>query len=444
MSSDAYAALLRELFPRLGGGIRWGLDRTRRLLAAVGDPHLMYPVLHIGGTNGKGSVAATAAAILRAGDRRVGLYTSPHLCTFRERIRIEGMAISEAALLDAAERLRPEIEREAATFFEATTAIAFLALAQAGVEVAVIEVGLGGRLDSTNVVAPISTAVTNVAMDHAEYLGDSLEAIAAEKAGILKQGVPAVTAESDPVVLRVLRESAAVVDARLDVFSAAEIRDLRLGVDGTRFSIDSGWGELNLHTPLIGEHQAVNTALAVRLLEPLTGELRPTRESVQAGVVATRWPGRLQRERFDGIDWYLDVAHNPAGVVALTEAIARLGPRRPLVAVVGILGDKDWTAMLPPIAAAVDALVLSVPATAPPGRVWNPALAAERAGLADAVVIPSFEQALRRARDLAGHGGSVLVTGSFHTVGDALAMLGLAPDGLDPELASLPRLEPAG
>src|SRR5215216_213123 len=198
------------LFARPTGGIRWGLERTLELLAGVGDPHRRFRSLHVGGTNGKGSVAALCDAALRAADpsRTVGLYTSPHLVSFDERIRIGGRTVERELLLACEARLRPEIERTGASFFEATTAIAFLCFAEAGVEAAVVEVGLGGRLDSTNVLEPEACAVTNVARDHTEYLGETLEEIAAEKAGIFKPGVPAVIGERDPHIRSVLAERA--------------------------------------------------------------------------------------------------------------------------------------------------------------------------------------------------------------------------------------------
>jgi dihydrofolate synthase/folylpolyglutamate synthase len=205
LSALDYEELVRELFPRLTGGIRWGLERTRALLSAVGDPHTAYATIHVGGTNGKGSVAATIAGILHAAGHRTGLYSSPHLTTFRERIRIDGTPIEEAALLAAAERLWPHIRATEPSFFEATTAIGFLALADAGVDVAVIEVGLGGRLDATNVIAPVLSVLTNVSLDHVQLLGNTVEEVAREKAGIIKPGTPALTAETDLLVLEIFR-----------------------------------------------------------------------------------------------------------------------------------------------------------------------------------------------------------------------------------------------
>lgn len=419
------------LFSRPTGGIRWGLERTLELLAGVGDPHLRFRSLHVGGTNGKGSVSALCDAALRAADptRTVGLYTSPHLVSFDERIRIGGRPVDRDLLLACEARLRPDIERTGATFFEATTAIAFLCFAEAGADVAVVEVGLGGRLDSTNVLQPVACAVTNVARDHTEYLGESLEEIAAEKAGIFKPGTPAVTGEGDGPALAVLRAKAAAAGAPLAVLDeAASIDGIEVGLEGTRFRLDSArWGRREVRIPLVGAHQARNAALAAELLGVLPDDLRPEWEAVERGFAAVRWPGRMQVERVRGTTWVLDVAHNAAGVVALAATLDGLDLPRPVVLVTAILKDKDWAEMLPPLLARCDAAVLTVAPSSPPERRWEPAAAAEAAGAWSGLpvrVIPDFAAALARAETLAPY-GTVLVTGSVHTVGDALIELGL-------------------
>lgn len=432
MSPLTYDELVAELFPRLTGGIRWGLERTQRMLAAVGDPHLSCAVVHVGGTNGKGSVAAHAESILRRAGRRVGLYTSPHLCTFRERIRIDGAVITEAALLAAAERLRPVISREEPSFFEATTAIAFLALAEAGVDAAVIEVGLGGRLDSTNVVHPDVVVLTNVSLDHVQLLGNTLADVAREKAGIIKPRVPIVTAETGAVAARIFRDAAEAAGARLRTLRPEQIRDVSAAADGTAFSLDgTGWGELQLHTPLAGRHQALNAALAVHALDAAPA-LRPSRTAIEEGIARVRWSGRLQVERAGDVTWVLDVAHNVAGVEALVAALTELAYPEPLIALVGVLGDKDWRNMLAPLHAAVEHVVLTTPPTAPADRRWSPEEALAAAPSDRAEIRPDFTAALERAHELAASaGGTVVVTGSFHTVGDTLAALGLCRDGCD-------------
>lgn len=424
MTELSYGVLLDRLFPRLTGGIRWGLDRTRRLLDDCGDPHHAYPSIHVGGTNGKGSVAAMIESVLRHDGRRTGLYTSPHLVDFRERIQVRGHPIPEGELLAVARELWPRIEAEAPSFFEAATVIAFLALRRAEVDVAVVEVGMGGRLDATNVISPEVTVITNVAMDHAAYLGDDLPAIAAEKAGIIKDGVPVVTGETDPRVLTVLERVAGERRAPLHVIAApvAELDTL-----GTTAVLDTAWGELSLRVPLAGAHQALNLAVAVRALELLRPGLRPSREALVAGAGGTRWPGRVQVEERNGVQWIFDVAHNAAGVASLRASLEALQPRRPLVALIGVLGDKDWDAMLPPLLDVVDHAVLAEPPSAPDERRWDPEDVLTRLGRPPvARVVRPFSAALAEAV-AAARGGTVVCTGSVHTVGDAMLALDIAP-----------------
>jgi dihydrofolate synthase / folylpolyglutamate synthase len=438
-----YARLVDELFPRLTGGIRWGLDRTLRLLATVDDPHLKFPSIHVGGTNGKGSASATAAAILRANGARVGLYTSPHLCTFRERIQIDGEPISEAALLAAAERLWPAIQSEFASFFEATTAIGLLALADAEIDVALIEVGLGGRLDSTNVITPLVTVITNISLDHVQLLGNTLEAVAREKAGIVKAGVPLITGESVGPAAGILYATADARSAPVRAVPTSDVTVDAITLAGTTFRVDTRqWGSLALRTPLIGAHQAWNAAIAIAAVEtlPSTATLGPlTREAVEAGVANVRWPGRMQVEQVAGGLWIFDVAHNVAGVQALLGALDGLGVPAPRTVLVGVLGDKDWAGMLAPLAHWADRLILTAPPTAPADRRWN--LARVAASLPGATeTVPDFEDALRAAARSPAH-GTVIVTGSFHTVGDALAMLGRCDAGSD---VALPEVDLGG
>jgi dihydrofolate synthase/folylpolyglutamate synthase len=296
--------LAEWLSARTTGGIRWGLERTKELLAGADDPHRRFRSVHVGGTNGKGSVAALCESALRAdpAGRRVGLYTSPHLVAFAERIRIDGRPAPDEAILAAAERLLPDIERTGATFFEAATAIAFLCFAEAGVDLAVVEVGLGGRLDSTNVITPLAAAVTNVALEHTQYLGNTLEEIAGEKAGIFKPGIPAITGERNPATLAVLRERAEAAGTRLIELGEQVDRvstESRLGGSLVRFDSRS-WGtgrELNL--PLAGQHQArkLHHRQPVPSRAPALGH-RPVRYE-QIGLLLGR-PPRHRRDRVRG------------------------------------------------------------------------------------------------------------------------------------------------
>jgi dihydrofolate synthase / folylpolyglutamate synthase len=301
-----YDEALAFLFPRTTT-IKFGLDTTGALLRSLGDPHTVMPAIHIGGTNGKGSVSTLVAESLQAAGWRVGLYTSPHLVSFRERIRVDGVAISEPAVAMWTARLAPLIHELGATFFEATTAMAFADFAARGAEVAVVEVGLGGRLDSTNIVTPVVSAVTKIALDHMKYLGESLDDIAREKAGIAKPGVPFVIGERDPALVEVLRR-----EARRVIRAAGGRRDIRVLPPAYEWT-----GALGLRGP----HQRRNAAVAHGILMALPPRWRPAPEAIAEGFAAARVPGRLDRRG----KWLLDVAHNPDGM----EAAGGGAPGRP-------------------------------------------------------------------------------------------------------------------
>ena len=420
--------LEERLFPGIGPGIRLGLDRVEGALADLGAPHLRYPALQVGGTNGKGSVAVVWASILRSPGLRVGLYTSPHLCTFRERFLVDGAPASQQELQEGAELIRPLAHRHGLSFFEASTALAFHIFASRNVDVAVLEVGLGGRLDATRVAAPVLTAVTNVALDHREYLGDTLEAVAREKAGLARRDIPFITSERDPMSRQVLRDGATEAGAPFRFMDPAEaVRHLRWDRSGTAFRLETApWGSLPIESPLLGAYQAGNVALAVRALEDLPPDLMPGKEAVMEGVGHARNPGRLQLVPHDGLTWLLDVAHNPAGAGSLAASLERLALPEPVRFVVGILADKDGPGILAGLGAPAEATVLTVPPSAGPGRAWKPREVAHRMDLS-ARVEEDFPAALQWATEGASPGGTIVVTGSFTTVGDALLHLGCSP-----------------
>lgn len=390
----------RFLFPRQAGGIKWGLETTRALLAALGNPERHFATVHVGGTNGKGSTAAFLAALLRAAGHRVGLYTSPHLVSFTERMQVNGVPVAEEAVAAWTARLAPLAEQTGASFFEITTAIAFADFASRGVEIAVIEVGLGGRLDATNVITPLACGVTRIALEHTDYLGNDLAAIAREKAGIAKPGVPFLTTETDEQVAAVLVEEAAkrgAIAHRVPV-SLADGYEIGLG----------------------GPHQRANASLALALGRSLPGQWRPEEECERAALAAARLPGRFDRRG----PWLFDVAHNPDGVRALVAALEGESVARPLVAVVAVLKDKNWREMLDLLGSAVDELVLTRAPSAPAQRAWDlEAVGGSWSGV-KVEMRPELRDALRLARSRAA---TVLVTGSFHTVGDAMRILGIDP-----------------
>jgi dihydrofolate synthase / folylpolyglutamate synthase len=422
--------LVGRLFPPLATGVHWGLERTEDALKALGNPHQGYATVHVGGTNGKGSVTSTVACVLQRAGRRTGCYTSPHLCSFRERVLVDGQPLSEEELVGYADEVRDAVVRFGLTFFEAVTVLAMHVFAREGVDVAALEVGLGGRLDATNVVRPRVAAVTNVAMDHADFLGDTLPEIAREKAGIMKPGVPFVTAETNPELLALFERRARELDAPLIRVEADDVRDVVVAPDHTSLAFSTeAWGELVVRTPLVGHHQAINAALAVRVLEEIGEDLRPPRDALVDGVASVVYHGRDEIEHLRGCTWLFDVAHNTAGILSLVDTIDRLDLPRPLVALVGVLGDKDWRSMLPPLFSRVDTAFLTQPPSAPAERRWDPLAAADEVDAVTVVrVVEDFVLAVDRAQERAA-GGTVVVTGSVHTVGSAMSLLGLQPLG---------------
>ena len=369
----------------------------------LGRPDRHFPAIHIGGTNGKGSTCAFIANELMAQGWRVGLYTSPHLVSPTERITVDGVPIGEDAFTEWTAQLKTHIERVDASFFEATTALAFADFAARDVDIAVVEVGLGGRLDATNVLMPLVSAVTKIALEHAEYLGPDLKGIAREKAGIAKPKVPFVTGESDPeiraeIVKEAKRRGAEpiiTVDTTL-----APRKDTRLG--------------------LRGRHQLANALVAHGVLNALPAPFGPVGKNLPGSFADAYIPARFELRG----KWIFDVAHNPDGMKVVADAVQTAQPpiRRPLHALVGIRNDKDWRAMLEILRPVVDRLVLTVPPSIPVMQRWS---------LDDLDALSHFDPDFTHAlEDIQQGAGSVLVTGSFHTVGDALARLpGFAPVG---------------
>ena len=402
------------------------MERTEAFLRAVGAPHQRLRILHVAGTNGKGSVCATLETLLRARGLRVAKYTSPHLVDLRERFVVDGETVSEEWVADFIARWTPEVERLGATFFEATTAMAFAWFAEREAEVAVVETGLGGRLDSTNVVRPLVAAVTAIGIDHTEYLGETREAIAAEKGGIFKPAVPATIGERDPSIRALLARLATERGASsvTSIWDDAPPRDVVVTGAGTQFAIDADGSERRLRTPLTGAHQASNTTLALFTVRAVDEKhaLWGGWEEAQEALSKVRLPGRFHRVG----KYVFDVAHNADGAQVLATTLAGLGAPRPVAAVVCVLQDKDWRAMLGALAPAVDHFVLTDAPTAPASRAWSLAEAHAYAVAMGWRVSAerNFEQALRRGEEL---GATVLVTGSFHTVGDAMARLQVDP-----------------
>lgn len=426
-----YASAVAYLYRLQKHGIKLGLETMTALMGRLGMPQARYRTLHVAGTNGKGSTAAMAAAVLQSAGYRVGLYTSPHLVEFRERIRVNGEMIAESQVAQLTEQLQALCQPDLSpTFFEYTTAMAFQHFAETGVDVAVLEVGLGGRFDATNVVTPMACAVTTIALDHQDYLGTTLSSIAFEKAGIIKRGVPVVLGRLDEEARRTIEQVAQ--ERQAPVFRMDE--DFRTeGESPSQFSYHGlGLQYDGLTCALEGRHQLDNAACALALLEAAAPQgIRVTAESVREGLRAVNWAGRLEV-----VDHHptilLDGAHNPAaaGVLAdyLTHSV-RSHPSRRVVLVLGMMRDKDHRGFVEPLRGLVDAVVLTqvdLPRSATAQEL--------RASLGDVFpsshIASSLSEAMALARQLAGPEDLICVTGSLMLVGECHAWFrgcGLSP-----------------
>ena len=423
---SGYRRALDALFERTTGVSKFGLERTEAFLKALGNPHNQLRALHVAGTNGKGSVCATLEAMLRAQGLKVGKYTSPHLVDFRERFLVNGVAIDPAYVVQFLERWTPTVEKLGVTFFEATTAMAFDWFARREVDLAVVETGLGGRLDSTNVVRPIVATVTCIGIDHVEQLGRTREAIAGEKAGIFKPRSAAVIGEPDAGVATLLSAHARARGATpiVDLWRHMPPTRISLSDAGTEFWMETDAGSRRVRTPLAGAHQASNTAVALLTLREAGAAFWPGWDAAIGSLDRVRLPGRFHRVGH----WVFDVAHNPDGAQVLCTTLREVGVPHPVTAIVCVLNDKDWRGVLESLAPQVEHFVLTNAPTAPASRAWALAEVALHAdGLGSRVTVePDFDAALAlgEARE-----GTSLVTGSFHTVGDAMSRLHVSPLG---------------
>jgi dihydrofolate synthase/folylpolyglutamate synthase len=394
---------------------RLGLDRVRRMAEALGSPDQRYNIVHVAGTNGKGSTCAMIAASLAAAGYRTGLNTSPHLVEPTERIAINGQPIGRdefaecfAKVHDTAERLLRDEELEAhPTYFETVTLMAMLCFAQRNVEWAVFEVGLGGRLDATNIVEPRFCAITPIDFDHEAWLGKSLTAIAGEKAGIIKPGIPVICGPQHPEAWQVIRERAEAQHAPLIDSTALSIDHLEADAWGSRFTLDG----LRIECPLPGEHQIDNARTAVRCLR----EIGVPEEAIQSGIAATRWPTRLERVARNP-DVVIDGAHNPAGARALASYIARFHSGRRVGMIFGAMRDKS----IDEIAGILFPLAHDLIVTAPDqARALRPDAVLEITPHRSARIAANIREALamRMTVDI------LFITGSLYLAGEARAIL---------------------
>jgi dihydrofolate synthase/folylpolyglutamate synthase len=402
---------------------KFGLERIETALEAMGDPQRDMRFVHVAGTNGKGSTCAMIESGLRAAGRRTGLFTSPHLIEPTERIAIDGKPVTAAEFARAFDRVHQCVEKLVAqgavdwhtTYFETVTAMAFLIFAEERVNEVVLEVGLGGRLDATNVVTPELSVITPVDFDHEAYLGKSLDAIAGEKAGILKRGAPAVFARQRPEAAKVLERRAAELGIDVDRADEWQVSDLEIDARGSRFRL-SGRCELQIVCPLAGQHQVDNAATAAVAL----ARIGVPHEAIERGIAQARWPGRLERVS-ENPEIILDGAHNPAGARALARYIERFYAGRRVRMIYGAMRDKaveEIGGILFPQAA-------QVVATAPrQARALAPDSIREMTSHPNVATAATLEDALELVRD-AEKNDAIFITGSLFLVAEARALLGV-------------------
>ena len=408
-----YADAIQFLYNLRWFGAKLGLDNTFQLAALAGDPQQGLRFIHVAGTNGKGSTCAMLESVYRAAGLRVGLYTSPHLVAFGERIQVNRRPVREADVVRLVGELQPLLKQFPAehhpTFFEVVTVMALRYFAEQECELVIWETGLGGRLDSTNIVTPLASVITNIQYDHQRWLGETLARIASEKAGIIKPGVPVITATDEPEALAVIQETALQQHSPLTLVTPAHTQHPPLDT---------------LQLPLLGWHQRMNAAVALATVRGLQTHLPVSDAAIRQGLEALKWPGRLQLvERPHGKRILLDGAHNSGGVTTLRAALEEHFPDvRPTI-ILGIMQDKDWDLMceiLAPVAARILCSPVSSERSAEPEQLRE---ACRRTNPeAEVATCRSFAEALARA----AKDPFVVVAGSLYLIGEAMELLHLA------------------
>ena len=409
-----YTEAIQFLYDLRLFGAKFGLENTFKLAALAGNPQDRLRFIHVAGTNGKGSTCAMLESIYRAAGLRVGLFTSPHLISFRERIQVNRQLIPEVAVVRLVGELQPLLKQFPAghhpTFFEVVTVMALKFFAEQKCDLVIWETGLGGRLDATNIVTPLAGVITNIQFDHQQWLGDTLEKIAAEKAGIIKPGVPVITAADEPEALAVIEKTARGKNAPLIKVAQA-----------SRLHAAAGTAAL----PLPGDHQRLNAALALAVVEALQSKIPESDSAIRTGLETVNWPGRLQLvTRPSGQIFLLDGAHNVAGAKVLRKALEKYfgGTRRILV--LGVLQDKDWRHICETLAP-LAARILTVPVSSERAADARELAAACRAVNSTAEIVAC--DSLREALGKIVSDDFVVVTGSLYLVGEALESFGLSP-----------------
>jgi len=338
-NSAEFNQLLEELYGLQRLGIKVGLEHTERLLEVCGNPQDNFISIHIAGTNGKGSTSAMVASVLIEARYKVGLYTSPHLIRFNERIRVNGVPISDESIVEFMSQYKSAINEIESTFFEATTALTFDYFSKKKVDVAVIETGLGGRLDSTNVLKPNVTIISSITIDHTEILGKDLKTIAFEKGGIIKKGVPLILSSQSEEVKNVLFEIADRQSAKVIYCNQNDIKNINISERGTEFN----WNGINYETCLIGEHQARNAVLAIEATKIFSHRINS--DMIVNGLKKVKWPARLQKMH-KSLPIFYDVAHNPNGIQVMLDSLFTIYHDKP-IGLIALKADKEIELIVP-------------------------------------------------------------------------------------------------
>jgi len=409
-----YAEAIQFLYSRRWFGTKFGLTNTLKLAELAGNPHQQLRFIHVAGTNGKGSTCAMLESIYRTAGLRVGLFTSPHLVAFGERIQVNRQLISEAQVVRQVTELQPLLAQfpaeEHPTFFEVVTVMALRHFAEQKCDLVIWETGLGGRLDATNIVTPLASVITNVQYDHQKWLGETLASIAAEKAGIIKRGIPVITATDEPEALRVLQDTVRGQNAPLTVIDISDTHGAPLDT---------------LELPLRGAHQRLNAALAIATVRALAAQVPVSDETLLIGLSQINWPGRLQLIHTpSGQRILLDGAHNIAGAHTLADALHQYFSGAKPTLILGILQDKDWEAICH-ILAPLASRILLVPV--PSERTANPAELFSACQRANPAISVHPRASLAAALSETASDPFVLMTGSLYLVGEAMDLLGLSP-----------------
>ncbi len=412
-------------------GMNLGLERIQHLMDLLGNPQDDLNVIHVAGTNGKGSVCAMLSSILQSAGYSVGLFTSPHLVSFTERIVINDRQIPEDRMLSLVRRIRPYVEEfgkdpdlEHPTFFEFVTAMAFIYFCEEKVDWAVMEVGLGGRLDATNIVKPRISVITNVDFDHTHVLGTELEKIAEEKAGIIKKGVPVVTSIEDDALLKALREKCEEKGSELFVLKDfASFVQKELNLNYQVFDVNGMVNKYkDLKMSLLGRHQLTNALATIKTIELLKdGGLEVTKEHIRKGLESTKWPGRFEIICKKPLV-VLDCAHNPAGMKVLSQALQDLFKREKIVLVIGTMKDKEIPRIVKEIAPIAGRVIITKPKL---DRAADPKIIQEemRKYSEDITIIEDVVEAVNYAVESAKDDEIVSITGSIFLIGEVMENL---------------------